>query len=74
MSTDLEHDPHAGDPCLRCGRFIRLGPEARKSENPRWCGECNFDLHEFARLRDQDLILGHPPRTRYRPARVWPYP
>jgi hypothetical protein len=58
---------HDDDPCLRCGRWIRLGPEARKGENPRWCGECNFDQHEFTRLQQQDQILGDPVRTKYRP-------
>jgi hypothetical protein len=67
-----EPDPHDNEPCLKCGRWIRLGPEARPNENPRRCGECNFDLYEFARLRDQDLWTGQPPRERYRPARTWP--
>ena len=53
------------DPCLRCGRWIRLGPEARKNENPRWCGHCNFDRTEFTRLQAQDQILGQPVRNRY---------
>ena len=58
---------HDNDPCLRCRRFIRLGPDAAKGENPRWCGECNFDQHEFSRLQAQDHILGHPVRTKYPP-------
>jgi len=61
--TARQHEPPA-DPCLRCGQWIRLGPEARKSENPRWCGECNFDQAEFMRLREQDELLGEPVRTR----------
>jgi hypothetical protein len=65
--------PTDNDPCLRCGHWIRLGPEATKSENPRWCGECNFDLTEFARLREQDEILGVEPRTKYRPIRTRPH-
>jgi hypothetical protein len=47
-------DPHDNDPCLRCHTWIRLGPYAHKSENPRWCGECNFDQREFNRLQTQD--------------------
>jgi hypothetical protein len=65
-------EPDDDDPCLKCGQRIRLGPEARPNENPRWCGECNFDMHEFVRLRAQDEILGRPPRERHRPARVKP--
>ena len=72
--SSAQADPHDNDPCLKCGRWIRLGPEARTHENPRWCGECNFDLHEFQRLRAQDEVTGRPARTKYRPARVWPYP
>ena len=53
------------DPCLRCRRRIRLGPDANKDENPRWCGECNFDQTEFTRLQAQDQILGQPVRKRY---------
>jgi hypothetical protein len=71
--ADPDHrDPHGNEPCPHCRRFIRLGPEALEHENPRWCGECNFDLSEFARLRAQDEILGLTPRTKYRPARIWP--
>jgi hypothetical protein len=55
------------DPCLRCGRWIRLGPEARKSENPSWCGECNFTQAEFMRLRAQDEVLGQPVRQKLPP-------
>ena len=56
---------HDVDPCLRCRRRPRLGPDAHKGENPRWCGECNFDLAEFTRLQTQDQILGLPVRTKY---------
>jgi hypothetical protein len=52
------------DPCQRCHRWIRLGPEAHKSENPCWCGECNFAQHEFMRLRSQDEALGQSLRTK----------
>jgi hypothetical protein len=32
---------HDSDPCLRCHKWIRLGPDAHKGENPRWCGQCD---------------------------------
>ncbi len=64
MTTDTDNEP-----CLRCHRFIRLGPDAFKNENPRWCGECNFDLREFLRLQHQDEVLGQPVRRKYQPPR-----
>lgn len=65
-------EPTDNDPCLRCRRWIRLGPEAHKHENPRWCGECNFDRTEFERLQQQDEVLGMAPRTKYQPIKVRP--
>jgi hypothetical protein len=51
------------DPCLRCHRWVSLGPEAHRNENPRWCGACNFEQLEFLRLQKQDETLGDPVRT-----------
>jgi hypothetical protein len=67
MTGDLDHDPHTNDPCLRCGQWIRLGPDAHRNENPRWCAECNFTQQEFLRLRVQDEVLGQPVRTKEPP-------
>jgi hypothetical protein len=64
-----DHDPHDDDPCMYCHRWIRLGPDAHKNENPRWCGECNFDQHEFVRLQHQDEALGLPVRRHLPPPR-----
>lgn len=60
-------DPHDDDPCLRCGKWVRLGSDAERGENPRWCGHCNFDRQEFLRLRAQDDILGRPIRRKAPP-------
>jgi hypothetical protein len=57
---------HDTDPCLRCGQWVRLGPEARANENPRWCGQCNFEQLEFLRLQKQDEALGQPVREKWR--------
>ncbi|MGA5543512.1 hypothetical protein ACPCIR_16785 [Mycobacterium sp. NPDC051198] len=54
-------------PCSRCDRRIRLGPDARKGENPRWCGNCNFELAEFRRLQNHDRALGRPVRQHMPP-------
>jgi hypothetical protein len=53
------------DPCLRCHQWIRLGPEAHKKENPRWCTHCNFALAEFMRLRQQDELTDQPVREKW---------